>query len=154
MASNYSTAFIFSSTLRVEAEQMLPILFSIYHRLKFNLSWCARRFLLQYAYILALRFACCAAFLLPGGGRWCGQISRLALSLLNHQLDFISPEDNNSRSAGRMSSVLLLFASAVAAQHRRYGRNEQLMLLTSSATLRDILCADKSYTNSISQMDC
>lgn len=69
MASNYSTAFISSSTLRVEAEQMLPILFSIYHRLKFNLSWCAQCFLLQYAYILALWFACCATFMLPGGGR-------------------------------------------------------------------------------------
>lgn len=121
MASNYSTAFIFSSTLRVEAEQMLPILFSIYHRLKFNLSWCARRFLLQYAYILALSFACCAAFMLPGGWRWRRQISSLARSLLNYQLEFISLEDNNSHSARRMSSVLLLFASEVAAWHRHCG---------------------------------
>lgn len=121
MASNYSTAFIFSSTLRVEAEQMLPILFSIYHRLKFNLSWCAWRFLLQYAYILALRFACCAAFMQPGGGRWRGQISSLACSLLNYQLEFISLEDNNSHSARRMSSVLLLFASEAAAWHRHCG---------------------------------
>lgn len=118
MASNYFTAFISSSTLRVEAEQMLPILFSIYHRLKFNLSWCAQRFLLQYAYILALWFACCAAFMLPGGGRSRWQISSLAHSLLNYQLEFISLEDNNSHSARRMSPVLLLFASAAAAWHR------------------------------------
>lgn len=100
---------------------MLPILFSIYHRLKFNLSWCARRFLLQYAYILALRFACCTAFMLPGGGRWRRPISSLARSLLNYQLEFISPEDNNSHSARRMRSVLLLFASEVAAPHRHCG---------------------------------
>lgn len=118
MASNYSTAFISSSTLRVEAEQMLPILFSIYHRLKFNLSWCGQHFLLQYAYILALWFACCAAFMLPGGGRSRWQISSLAHSLLNYQLEFISLEDNNSHSARRMSPVLLLFASAVAVWHR------------------------------------
>lgn len=118
MASNYSTAFISSSTLRVEAEQMLPILFSSYHRLKFNLSWCAQRFLLQYAYILAVWFACCAAFMLPGGGRSRRQISSLAPSLLNYQLEFISLEDNNSHRARRMSPVLLLFASAAAAWHR------------------------------------
>lgn len=78
-------------------------------------------FLLQYAYILALRFACCAAFMLPGGGRWCGQISSLARSLLNYQLEFISLEDNNSHGARRMSSVLLLFASEAAAWHRHCG---------------------------------
>lgn len=105
----------FSSTLRVETEQMLPILFSIYHRLKFNLSWCAQRFLSQYAYILTVHFACCAALLLPGGGRWRGQISSLARSLLNDQLEFISLEDNNSHRAQWMSSVLLLFASKAPA---------------------------------------
>lgn len=78
--------------------------------------------------------------MLADGGRWRGQILSPAPSLLNYQLDFISPEDNNSHSAQRMSSVLLFVLRA-----RRWcdtdaaGRNEQLMLGTSSVTLWDIL---------------
>lgn len=80
-----------SRALIIMVQQILPILSSICHLLKWNLNWYSRHIFAIYAHL----FRCCA-FVLCVGERKCGPTLSSVCSLCNYQLDFISHRNNKS----------------------------------------------------------
>lgn len=85
-------SYLYSSrALIIMVQQILPILSSICHLLKWNLNRYSRYILAIYAHL----FRCCA-FVLCVGERKCGLTLSSVCSLCNYQLDFISHRNNKS----------------------------------------------------------